>query len=231
LQRPSPEQVERLAGALRCQPEAITHGVVSVEVPPGDEYRLLFAFAAATGTRLGEVLGLRWHGLDLDAGTAYISHQLGRKGDRSPLKTQRSRRTMELPPSLVLDLRVHKLATPYSGDHDFVFANRQGRGHDHRNIGGRVLGRAVKRAGLESTVKDGVVVSPAPTFHSLRHSHGSALVASGWDIEEVSEARAPRQRNHAPCLHPRVRKRAKEQSASRSTRGHVRQHADDLSDS
>jgi integrase len=31
-----------------------------------------------------------------------------------------------------------------------------------------------------------VVVQPAPTFHSLRHSHASALIAAGWDIEEVS---------------------------------------------
>jgi integrase len=28
--------------------------------------------------------------------------------------------------------------------------------------------------------------SRAPTFHSLRYSHGSALIAAGWDLEEVS---------------------------------------------
>jgi Phage integrase family len=27
---------------------------------------------------------------------------------------------------------------------------------------------------------------PAPTFHDLRHSHASALIAQGWDIESVS---------------------------------------------
>ena len=31
-----------------------------------------------------------------------------------------------------------------------------------------------------------MVVKPAPTFHSFRYSHGSALIAAGWDIEEVS---------------------------------------------
>jgi integrase len=63
------------------------------------------------------------------------------------------------------------------------------RGHTgprHRNIAGRVLTRAVKRAGLSAVKRDGVVVEYAPTFHSLRHSHGSALIAEGWDIEEVS---------------------------------------------
>jgi integrase len=58
--------------------------------------------------------------------------------------------------------------------------------HDHRNIAGRVLRRAVRNAGVGAVVRDGTVIQPAPTFHSLRHSHASALIAAGWDIEEVS---------------------------------------------
>jgi integrase len=27
---------------------------------------------------------------------------------------------------------------------------------------------------------------PAPTFHALRHTHASRLIAEGWDIEEIS---------------------------------------------
>lgn len=49
-----------------------------------------------------------------------------------------------------------------------------------------MLARAVRRAGLEAVERDGQVLEHAPTFHSLRHSHGSALIAAGWDIEEVS---------------------------------------------
>lgn len=150
------------------------------------QYRLLFAFAAATGARLGEVLGIRWHGIDFDAETVHISHQLDRRGEYVALKTRRSRRTIELPSSLLMQLRAHKLASPYSGDHDYVFASRAGSGHDHRNIGGRVLARAVERAHLGDETREGEIVRRAPTFHSLRHSHGSALIASGWDLEEVS---------------------------------------------
>lgn len=151
-----------------------------------DEYRLLVEFASATGCRLGEVLGLRWHGVDLDGGCVHISHQLDRGGQWVDLKTARSRRTIELPASLVSKLRRLKLSSAFSDDHDYVFVSREGTGLDHRNIGGRVLGRAVKRAGLEDEIRDGEIVTPAPTFHSLRHSHGSALIAAGWDIEEVS---------------------------------------------
>lgn len=151
-----------------------------------DEHRLVFRFAAATGARLGEVLGVRWHALDFEKGTGHLSHQLDRRGDYVQLKTDRSRRTIEIPPFLVTELRAHKLASPYSGEHDYVFASRTGSGLDHRNVGGRILARAIKRAELGDEEREGETVKHAPTFHSLRHSHGSALIASGWDLEEVS---------------------------------------------
>src|SRR5947208_931153 len=59
----------------------------------------------------------------------------------------------------------------------------RGTGHDHRNIGGRVLAAAVKRSGLGTVEIGGEIVQHAPTFHDLRHSHASALIAQGWDIE------------------------------------------------
>ena len=145
----------------------------------------LFSVGAETGARLAEVLGLTWQDVDLEAQTITFTHQLDRQGQRQPLKTKRSRRVIEVTPQLVSALRRHKIAAVYSGPHDLVFTSRTGRGHDHRNIG-RVLSRAVKRARLEAIERDGVIVQPAPTFHSLRHSHASALIAAGWDIAEVS---------------------------------------------
>ena len=102
------------------------------------------------------------------------------------LKTKRSRRTLEVTPHLIGTLRALKLATPYSGQHDLAFTTRNGSGHDHRNLAGRVLRRAVERAGLEAVQRDGIVLQPAPTLHALRHSRASALIAAGWDIAEVS---------------------------------------------
>jgi len=49
-----------------------------------------------------------------------------------------------------------------------------------------VLARTVKKAGLEAVERDGYVVEHALTFHNLRYSDGSALIAAGRDIEEVS---------------------------------------------
>jgi integrase len=85
-----------------------------------NRHRIIFTFAAATGARLGEVLGIRWHALDFDNGTVHLSHQLDRRGEYVALKTTRSRRTIEIPPSLIGELRAHKMRAPFSGDHDYV---------------------------------------------------------------------------------------------------------------
>lgn len=146
-----------------------------------DRHRTIFAFAAGTGARLGEALGLRWRALDLDAGTASITHQLDRQGHHVELKTRRSRRTVEVPAALVSALRAHKLASPHSRPSDYVFTTRDGHPLDHRNVAGRALARAVKAAGLEEV--DG---QPPPTFHSLRHGFASAWIASGGDLAELS---------------------------------------------
>lgn len=145
-----------------------------------DRHRAIFAFAAGTGARLGETLGMKWRTLDLDADTASITHQLDRRGEHVELKTRRSRRTVELPAELISMLRAHKLATARSGPADYVFTTTTGTPCDHRNTA-HALARAVKAAGLEHV--DG---QPAPTFHSLRHGFASAWIASGGDLVELS---------------------------------------------
>ncbi|MGO9974195.1 MAG: tyrosine recombinase XerC [Solirubrobacteraceae bacterium] len=177
-ERPSLED-ERPKRVLTA--EELRRLIAAVEEP----YKLIFELTAETGARLGEALGIVWGEVDLDAQTVTFTHQLS-KGQRVPLKTKRSRRCVEITPTLVAKLRAGKLAAADSGDHSYVFTTRNGTPHDHRNVGGRVLARAVKRADVGAIERDGTIVEPAPTFHNLRHSHGSALIAAGWDIEEVS---------------------------------------------
>ena len=148
-------------------------------------YRLLCELAAETGARKGEVLGLTWGEVDTSEGTVTFTAQLDRKGRRVLLKTRRSRRCIEVTDELTSRLREARMASAKSGRHDLVFVTRTGSPHNHRNVT-RALDRAVERAGLGDIERDGQVVEHAPTFHSLRHTHGSALIADGWDIEEVS---------------------------------------------
>lgn len=140
-------------------------------------HRLLFRVAAETGCRLAEALGLAWGDVDVSGQAITFAYQLDRHGKRVPLKTARSHRVLEITPGLAGELRIHKLASENTSPSALVFVRSTGCGHDHRNIGGRALARAVVRAKLSA---------PAPTFHDLRHTHASALIAQGWDIESVS---------------------------------------------
>lgn len=106
----------------------------------------IFETAAETGCRLAEVLGLVWENVSFTEQTIAFTHQLDRQGKRVPLKTRRSTRVLEITSELIGKLREHRVATARSGDHDLLFVTRTGSGHDHRNIGGRVLARAVERA-------------------------------------------------------------------------------------
>lgn len=151
-----------------------------------EPYRLLFTTAAMTGGRLGEVLGLTWGDVDLEEDALTFAYQLDNARQRVPLKTKRSRRCIDIAPGLSAGLREHKLRAPRSGRHDLVFVSRMGTPHDRRNVAGRVLRRAVERAGLGAIERDGSPPVPAPTFHDLRHTHASELIADGWDIVEVS---------------------------------------------
>ena len=167
-------------GAVECLP--------SCERPsrwPG-RHRLIFRVAAETGCRLGEALGLVWSDVDLERQTISFDHQLDRQGNGVPLQTARSRRVLEITPALCVELRRSLVSLGRIAPHALVFSTRQGTGHDHRNIGGRVLARAIKAAGLGAIKDREATLLPAPTFHALRHSHASALIAAGWDIAEVS---------------------------------------------
>ena len=168
------ERSERPASDQRDR-RILDHDELSRLLAAADErHRPAFAFAAHTGGRLGEVLALRYGDLDLREGTVTFARQLDRTGALVEPKTRRARRTVELPTALVVELRERRLREGASAD-TFLFCNRVGRPFDRRNLT-RQLAAAAERAGL----------TPAPTFHDLRHSHASAWIAAGGDLVELS---------------------------------------------
>src|SRR5579884_1921675 len=77
----------------------------------GDEFEHLVTLALATGMRQGELLGLSWGDIDLDAGTVRVRKQLQRiekAYELTELKTERSRRTLSLPAIAVAALRAQR---------------------------------------------------------------------------------------------------------------------------
>jgi integrase len=128
------------------------------------------------GLRKGEVLGLGWDDLDLNAGTLTINWQLQRIGGelvRRKTKTEESDATLPLPALCIAALRLRhaqqKEARAAAGDEwwdddGLVFTTRHGTPIEPRNFN-RAFDSWVRRAAV-----------PRITVHDARRTCGSPLV-------------------------------------------------------
>lgn len=145
-----------------------------------------FVLAGTTGMRRGEVLGLRWRDLDLDAGRAAISQTLLSVGYTvffSTPKTAKGRRSIALDAVTVASLREHRrrqlkerlaFGAGY-GDQDLVFVREDGT-PVHPDYFSERFERAGKDAGL-----------PRIRLHDLRHTHATLALQAGVHPKVVSE--------------------------------------------
>jgi integrase len=143
-------------------------------------WRLALALAAWAGLRLGELRGLRWGDLDLDARVIHVRRSLKRDGTVAPPKTDAGVRDIPLLPDLRQMLLAWKLAAPRSGDDDYVIATADGQPVQERNLR-RVLDQAKADAGLDPG-------DERLSWHSLRHSFASML-ATDLDLPATTLAR------------------------------------------
>lgn len=152
----------------------------------GLRYRNVLVLIAATGMRRGEALALHWADINLHAGVLLVRGTLGRVGGRlliSEPKTDRSRRAVPVPPSMVAMLRAHRAdqeverqaARDQWTDEGLVFATEFGTAVDPRNIL-RTIQIAAQKAGMS-----GVGV------HTLRHSAAVAWLEAGVHIKAVAD--------------------------------------------
>jgi integrase len=132
------------------------------------DYTPLIRTAVYTGLRLGELLGLQWRDVDLQAGTLHVNRQHTRLGEYAPPKTPAAVRRIPLSDEMKLHLGELKLSSRYSGDDDPVFAARNGKPLAHRNATRRGFEAAAALAGI-----DGV------SFHSMRHAFASRMISRG----------------------------------------------------
>jgi integrase len=144
------------------------------------------AVALASGLRRGELLGLRWQDLDFDGAYLRVERALeetkrGGLAFKSP-KTRHGRRTVTLPASTVAMLREHRKAQQEhqlrfglgkAGADALVFPDWDGSPRSPRALT-LEWGKMAKAASL--TV----------SFHCLRHTHASMLIADGLDVLSLS---------------------------------------------
>lgn len=138
--------------------------------------------AATTGMRRGEILGLRWADIDVDAKRLSVSRTLQLVGTRpveGPVKTRGSRRSIDLDANTVAVLatwrgRQTDRGTSTTSD-GWVFT-AVGGGPVNPDLLSQTFERIVTRSGL-----------PRIRFHDLRHTHASLLVKDGVPLKVVSE--------------------------------------------
>jgi integrase len=146
----------------------------------------LVTLSLATGLRQGELLGLGWDDVDLDAGTLAVRQQLQRADGAyalAPLKTERSRRTLALPPVAVDNLRAHKARQ--NAERLRLGAYRQNTGRIFTTAAGDFLnGSAVTHAFQKQLKAAGL---PPLKWHGLRHGCASLMIAEGKDTRRIME--------------------------------------------
>jgi len=139
-------------------------------------YRCLLELLISAGLRIGEALGLAVCDLDREHSLIRVEYQLGRDGSRTPLKTDESRRAIDLPPQLMR--RLVALVAERGALFDpaaLVLASRNGSG----------LERKVAREALKRAFKDAGIAPPQASLHDLRHSHASMLIALDVPLVDV----------------------------------------------
>jgi integrase len=143
--------------------------------------------ALFTGMRLGEILALRWSRIDIEGKKLKVEEALEETHQGVSFKAPKSKagiRTITLPDALVQCLREYRkeqleirlrLGLGKLPDAALLFSNLNGEPLRTTVVSKRWI-RCADAIGM-----------PEVTFHSLRHSHASALIDAGVDIVTISE--------------------------------------------
>jgi integrase len=145
-----------------------------------DRLEALYRVALALGLRLGEALGLGWEDVDFDSGTLRVRRSLQRVEGKLTLKepkTEKSRRALTMPRTLVAALLAHRDRQAYE---------RAGAGEAWQESG-LVFANTVGGPLEPSNVLKRYKALPAQRFHDLRHCATSPLIVQGVPIKVVAD--------------------------------------------
>ena len=148
-----------------------------LEKAHGDRLQALYVLAVTTGMRQGELLGLKWQDINLEAGKLWVRRTLTRRGGKVALgepKTKKSRRTIHLTDAATQALTAHlerqleeiEQSGDAYRDQGLVFTTEVGTLINPSNLRRRSFAPLLKRAEL-----------PQIRFHDLRHTCATLLLS------------------------------------------------------
>ena len=153
----------------------------------GSRFEALYVLAVTTGMRQGELLALRWSGVDLDRGLVQVTGTMTRTESGlsiAPPKTARSRRAVALADQAIEALIRHRVRQKQEKallgeawvEGDLVFPNSIGGPMQRDHLVKRDFAPLLQRAGLS-----------AIRFHDLRHTAATLLLSEGVHPKVASE--------------------------------------------
>ncbi len=154
-----------------------------LEAARGERFEALFVVAVHCGLRAGELLGLKWDDVDLEAGALRVRRTLSETGDGpifEPPKNGKGR-NVPLTNTAVQALRDHlarqmqEIGGGYE-DRGLVFASQTGNTMSASNLVNRNFKPLLKRARL-----------PVIRLHDLRHTCATLLLVKGVHPKYVQE--------------------------------------------
>ena len=145
---------------------------------------IILELSAATGARRGEVMALRWS--DIVDGRAFITRSLTQTKTGLTFKRPKNEkaRIVTLPPSAIAALEDHRskqsvfrqqFGPDYKADLDLIIANPDGS-----------LLRPDSISAAVSALFRKLKLPKGTSLHTLRHTHGSHLLAAGMELPAVS---------------------------------------------
>ena len=151
-----------------------------------DRLQAAWVLAATTGMRRGEILGLRWDDIDLEARRLAVRRALVTSDYElsfSPPKTARGRRVVALDPETVRVMRKHRVSQAEERlamgdayrDQDLVFCQEDG-SPVHPDRFTKIFKNLVSATGL-----------PSIRLHDVRHSYATLALEAGVHPKVVSE--------------------------------------------
>lgn len=154
-----------------------------LEAAKSDRFHALYAVLLGTGLRIGEALGLSWTDVDLERGTLTVRRQLTEVSGKLSLqepKTERARRTVDLPGFVVEALREHeermRAEKHLLTDLLLVFVGPEGKPLRKSNLRRRSFVPLLKRAGIRRV-----------RVHDIRHTAASLMLLEGVHPKVVQE--------------------------------------------
>jgi integrase len=130
--------------------------------------------AILTMLRRGEIIALRDRDIDFEAGAISVSAQ-AYDGERVRTKTRAGRRTVDVGPQTLRLIREQQLARA-PNDAGLLFPSRSGKPLEPNHLMGRYFKPAARAAGI-----------PELTFHDLRHTGASLMIAAGCHVKTIAE--------------------------------------------